>query len=135
MSDATSLILALALFGVGALVGLLLGAGDWRTRRRERELRQALEEERGRFESYQGQVARHMDETAHLFRDLTHQHATLYRHLAQGARELAPRTDRIGGHAFDRPLIEFASEDEAPSLSDSQSERPAPRSEPPSPQA
>ena len=83
--------------------GVLLGVGarsylaGGRAREREASLQRELDEARGGHAVYREQVAAHFDQTAELFRDLTHQHAALYRHLAGGARELVPRSDRLDG--------------------------------------
>jgi uncharacterized protein len=99
---------AIALFGVGVLAGVGLRAWLSDSRVRERQLEIELESERERFSSYRDRVEKHFDQTAHLFRDLTNQHAALYHHLAQGARELSPNPELLGGQAFGTALIEFA---------------------------
>jgi len=116
VSLAWIILLGLGALAVGLGLGYLLRARqeEQRSAQRERELQSALEAERDRLETYQQRVSKHMDQTAHLFRDLTQQHATLYQHLAQGARELSPQPERLGGHAFGRALSEFAFESSEP---------------------
>ena len=100
----------IGVFAAGVAAGVALHARTARPRERERRLEDELAAERQAFVAYRSQVQGHIDQTAHLFRDLTNQHAALYTHLAQAARELAPAADRIGGHAFGRALIDFASD-------------------------
>ena len=102
------LIVAIALFGVGLLAGAALRAWLSDGRVRERQLEIELESARARFSTYQERVEKHFNQTAHLFRDLTNQHAALYHHLAEGARELSPNPELLGGQAFGPALVEFA---------------------------
>ena len=102
---------AVALFGVGLLAGVGLRMWFSESRVRERQLEIALETERERFSGYRGRVEKHFNQTAHLFRDLTNQHAALYHHLAEGARELSPNPELLGGQAFGPALVEFADAD------------------------
>ena len=99
---------AIALFGVGLLAGIGLRAWLSDSRVRERQLEIELESERERFSTYRDRVEKHFNQTAHLFRDLTNQHAALYHHLAEGARELSPNPELLGGQAFGPALLEFA---------------------------
>ncbi len=99
---------AIALFGVGLLAGAGLRAWLSDSRVRERQLEIELESERERFSTYRDRVEKHFNQTAHLFRDLTNQHAALYHHLAEGARELSPNPELLGGQAFGPALLDFA---------------------------
>jgi uncharacterized membrane-anchored protein YhcB (DUF1043 family) len=101
-------LIAIALFGVGLLAGVALRAWLSDGRVRERQLEIELETERERFSTYRDRVEKHFNQTAHLFRDLTNQHAALYHHLAEGARELSPNPELLGGQAFGPALVEFA---------------------------
>jgi uncharacterized membrane-anchored protein YhcB (DUF1043 family) len=102
---------AIALFGVGVLAGVGLRAWLSDGRVRERQLEIELESERERFSTYRDRVEKHFNQTAHLFRDLTNQHAALYHHLAEGARELSPNPELLGGQAFGPALLDFADAD------------------------
>jgi uncharacterized membrane-anchored protein YhcB (DUF1043 family) len=99
---------ALVLFVLGALSGVGLRAFLSESRVRLRQLELELESERERYSTYRDRVEKHFDQTAHLFRDLTNQHAALYHHLAEGARELSPNPELLGGQAFGPALVEFA---------------------------
>ncbi len=112
-------LLGVGLFAVGIVLGFAMRIADRSRTVRERELREQLAEEREKLATYKAQVTRHMDQTAHLFRDLTNQHAALYDHLAQGARELAPKPERLGGQAFGPALVEFASQTQGTKIPDS----------------
>jgi hypothetical protein len=91
---------SLGLFVVGVVLGIALRTklAGGRARERERELERELDDVRQEHATYRGEVTAHFDRTAELFRDLTHQHAALYRHLAGAARELARRVDGEGDH-------------------------------------
>jgi uncharacterized membrane-anchored protein YhcB (DUF1043 family) len=99
---------AIALFGVGLLAGAGLRAWLSDSRVRERQLEIELESARERLSTYRDRVEKHFNQTAHLFRDLTNQHAALYHHLAEGARELSPNPELLGGQAFGPALLDFA---------------------------
>jgi uncharacterized membrane-anchored protein YhcB (DUF1043 family) len=99
---------ALVLFALGLLSGVGLRAFLSEGRVRLRQLEIELESERQRYSTYRDRVEKHFNQTAHLFRDLTNQHAALYHHLAEGARELSPNPELLGGQAFGPALIEFA---------------------------
>src|SRR5215510_7835246 len=102
---------AIALFVLGLLAGVGLRALLSESKIRQRQLELELEGERERFATYRGRVEKHFDQTAHLFRDLTNQHAALYHHLAEGARELSPNPELLGGQAFGPALLDFADAD------------------------
>ena len=110
MPEPTIVVAGLIVFGVGVLSGAVLRARSRSLRERERELESELSRERDAFATYREQVSKHMDQTAHLFRDLTNQHAALYQHLAKSARELSPSPGRAGGQAFGAALVDFASD-------------------------
>jgi len=99
---------AIALFAVGVLSGVGLRGLLSDSKLRQRQLELELESERERFSTYRDRVEKHFDQTAHLFRDLTNQHAALYHHLAEGARELSPNPELLGGQAFGPALLDFA---------------------------
>ena len=64
-------------------------------------LERELSEARADLERYRERVSQHFEKSSDLFRDLTTQYTSLYRHLAEGARDLA----RPGIPAFE-PLPE-----------------------------
>jgi uncharacterized protein len=100
-----------ALFGGGVLVFLVgFFVGGWWRRGRDEDRRMAvrlereLSEARVDLERYRERVSQHFEKSSdlfHLFRDLTSQYSSLYKHLAEGARDLA----RPGIPAFE-PLPE-----------------------------
>jgi uncharacterized membrane-anchored protein YhcB (DUF1043 family) len=107
-----------ALIGGGVLVFVVgfLGGSWWRRgrdedRRMAVRLERELSEARADLERYRERVSQHFEKSSDLFRDLTSQYSSLYKHLAEGARDLA----RPGIPAFE-PLPE------APRL---ESQRPA----------
>lgn len=91
------------LVAIGA-AALLLGGGIgyWLARRRDpssrriQALEEALETERDLGEAYRASVSKHFDGTSDMFRDLTRQYASLYAHLAEGARELSEDVPELG---------------------------------------
>ena len=112
-------LIAIALFGVGVGAGIGLRAWLSESRMLVRHLQIELEIERERYSTYRERVEKHFNQTAHLFRDLTNQHAALYHHLAEGARELSPNPELLGGQAFgllELPDSERAAEDAPPAL-------------------
>jgi len=90
----------IVLFGSGILIGWGIRAGSRGERVRRRELEEQLSAERRSFDQYRTRVSRHLDQTTHLYRDLTHQHAVFLRHLTEGANELTLGADvvRLGPH-------------------------------------
>ena len=91
-------------------------------------LERELSEARADLERYRERVSQHFEKSSDLFRDLTTQYTSLYRHLAEGARDLA----RPGIPAFD-PLPETARLEanrpaEAPPVEASAAEAPTPPS-------
>ena len=91
------------LVGVG-VIALLVGAplGYWVASRRGsgaariQAREEALEAERELGQAYRASVSKHFDGTSDLFRDLTRQYATLYAHLAEGARDLSEDVPELG---------------------------------------
>jgi uncharacterized membrane-anchored protein YhcB (DUF1043 family) len=107
---------AIGIFAAGLAAGILLGRARGSSAERMRALESELREEREKSEAYQDSVAKHFGGTSDMFRDMTRQYATLYAHLAEGARDLcADRVPEIG-QGFSDPslqLIAAPPEDEA----------------------
>ena len=80
---------AVATFGAGLLLGLLLGRTRQGPARREaEELKAALRQHQEESRQYQAHVARHFTQTADLLRALTADYRAVYEHLAAGAQTL-----------------------------------------------
>jgi hypothetical protein len=91
----------LLVFAVGFLVGGWWRRGRDEDRRMAVRLERELSEARTDLERYRERVSQHFEKSSDLFRDLTSQYSSLYKHLAEGARDLA----RPGIPAFE-PLPE-----------------------------
>jgi uncharacterized membrane-anchored protein YhcB (DUF1043 family) len=79
--------------GVGLFAAGLLVGGFWFRRRDEDRTRAVrlekdLADARAEHERYRASVSEHFARSSDLFRDLTNQYTSLYRHLAEGARDL-----------------------------------------------
>src|SRR6185503_4618111 len=79
--------------GVGLFAaGLLVGGFVFRRRNEDRsravQCEKELAEARAEHERYRANVSEHFARSSDLFRDLTDQYTSLYRHLAEGARDL-----------------------------------------------
>jgi len=79
--------------GVGLFAaGLLVGGFVFRRRNEDRsravQCEKELAEARAEHERYRASVSEHFARSSDLFRDLTDQYTSLYRHLAEGARDL-----------------------------------------------
>lgn len=128
-----------ALIGGGVLVFAAgFFAGGWWKRGRDEDRRMAvrlereLSEARADLERYRERVSQHFEKSSDLFRDLTSQYSSLYKHLSEGARDLA----RPGIPAFE-PLPEVPRLDTPRAAELPRIEPPAPPSEgePPAPGA
>jgi hypothetical protein len=93
------------LFLLGLALGVIVARASDAARRRARELEEQLRQSREQQAAYEDSVAKHFSRTADLVRDLTHQYASLYAHLAEGSRELC--ADRLPalGRGFEAPLL------------------------------
>lgn len=88
--------LSLAVLIAGGISLFVLGfvAGGWLLRRTDEDRRMALHferelaEARSELERYRDRVSQHFEQSSDLFRDLTQQYSSLYKHLAAGARDL-----------------------------------------------
>ena len=94
-----------ALFVLGLLIGVFAARPRGDARRRIRQLEDENEQLRAELSTYRETVARHFTEASEKFRDLTREYTALYRHLAEGARELCG----------DQPAIRF---EQSPLLTD-----------------
>jgi hypothetical protein len=80
---------AIAVFGAGLLLGLLLGRTRQGTAQREaEELQTALHQNQEELRQYRADVARHFTQTADLLQSLTANYRAVYAHLAAGAQTL-----------------------------------------------
>jgi uncharacterized membrane-anchored protein YhcB (DUF1043 family) len=95
----------LALVAVGLVLGLIGAGGETRERKRVRELEDELRRMRDQQERYRASVAQHFGRTSDIFRNLTGDYRSLYSHLADGARTLAPD---------DIPALRFEQSDPRP---------------------
>jgi uncharacterized membrane-anchored protein YhcB (DUF1043 family) len=91
-----------AVFAAGVVAGSLIGrfgrGPQGRIRRLQQELRAAREE----HETYRRSVTEHFGRASEIFRDLTGTYASLYAHLAEGARALC--SERIPSLRFQEAL-------------------------------
>jgi uncharacterized membrane-anchored protein YhcB (DUF1043 family) len=76
------------LFAAGLLTGAWLRRSRDADRRHALRCEQALADARAENERYRAQVSEHFARSSDLFRDLTNQYTSLYKHLAEGARDL-----------------------------------------------
>ncbi len=125
-ADLMQIVLGMALFVLGVVVGLLAARGGEGARAQARRLEEELAESRERLAGYEDQVAKHFAQTSELFGDLTRQYTAVWDHLAEGSRELcAERAPALGRGFSDVPrLLTQASETE-PSVTDTPGEREA----------
>src|SRR5215471_15110355 len=80
---------AVVTFGVGLLLGLLLGRTRQGAARHEvEELKTALQQHQEESRQYQAHVTRHFTQTADLLQALTADYRAVYEHLAAGAQAL-----------------------------------------------
>ncbi len=105
-ADLMQIVLGMALFVLGVVVGLLAARGGEGARARARRLEQELEQVRERLASYEDQVAKHFAQTSELFGDLTRQYTAVWDHLAEGSRALcAERVTALGRGFSDVPRL------------------------------
>jgi uncharacterized membrane-anchored protein YhcB (DUF1043 family) len=100
------IVIGAALLVAGFLIGLFIGRSrDAGTR--IRDLEREVERLRQEGATYREAVAKHFGEASDKFRDLTRQYGQLYKHLAEGARDLCGDVPAI---RFDQStLLEDAS--------------------------
>ena len=103
-----------ALLAVGVLGGVFLGERHGTKALRIRELERELESEREQRAAYRDSVGKHFGGTSDLFRDLTRQYATLYAHLAEGARELCPDQVPEIGRGYQDPALRIGATAQPP---------------------
>ncbi len=106
------IVVGIGIFAAGLVAGILLGSARAGSAALESELR----EEREKSLAYRDAVAKHFGSSGDMFRDMTPQYATIYAHMAEGARDLsADREPRIGQAISDPALrlVAAPSEDEA----------------------
>ncbi len=106
-----------ALLALGMLAGVFLGERHGTKADRIRALESELESERQQGATYREAVGKHFGGTSDLFRDLTRQYATLYAHLAEGARELSPDQVPEIGRGYQDPALRIGAASEPPPAS------------------
>ena len=111
VAGAIGLVLGVAI----GLVVMRLGGRDWRSR--IRALEAEYRDEREAHAAYRASVSKHFTDTSDLFRDLTRQYATLYAHLAEGARELSPDQVPEIGRGYQDPALRIGAASEPPPAS------------------
>ncbi len=120
------IVLGLALFVLGVVVGLLAARGGEGARAQARRLEEELAEARERLASYEDQVAKHFAQTSELFGDLTRQYTAVWDHLAEGSRELcAERVPALGRGFADGPRLLTQTSEAESSVTDTPGEREA----------
>ena len=88
--DLLTVVVGLGCFLVGVGCTLLFTARDRGGRRRATALEEELATAKEELTRHRGRVERHFERSAEIFGELTRQHASLYAHLAESARELCP---------------------------------------------
>ncbi len=124
-ADLMQIVLGMALFVLGVVVGLLAARGGEGARAQARRLEEELAESRERLAGYEDQVAKHFAQTSELFGDLTRQYTAVWDHLAEGSRDLcAERVPALGRGFSDAPrlLTQPPSTDAEPSVTDTPGE-------------
>ncbi len=125
-ADLMQIVLGLALFVLGVVVGLLAARGGEGARAQARRLEEELAEVRERLAGYEDQVAKHFAQTSELFRDLTRQYTAVWDHLAEGSRELcAERVPALGRGFADVPRLLTQTSEAESSVTDTPGEREA----------
>jgi uncharacterized membrane-anchored protein YhcB (DUF1043 family) len=114
--------IGVALLVAGLLIGLFIGRSRSDAGTRIRDLEREVERLRQEGASYREAVAKHFGDASEKFRDLTRQYAHLYKHLAEGARDLCGDVPAI---RFDqRALLEDDAYVAAEAAADEQAEKP-----------
>jgi len=123
-ADLMQIVLGLALFVLGVVVGLLAARGGEGARAQARRLEEELAEARERLAGYEDQVAKHFAQTSELFEDLTRQYTAVWDHLAEGSRELcAERVPALGRGFADVPRLLTRTSEAESSVTDTPGER------------
>lgn len=114
--------IGVALLVAGLLIGLFIGRSRSDAGTRIRDLEREVERLRQEGASYREAVAKHFGDASDKFRDLTKQYTHLYKHLAEGARDLGGDVPAI---RFDqRLLLEDETQAAAETAADEQAEKP-----------
>ena len=114
--------IGVALLVAGLLIGLFIGRSRSDAGTRIRDLEREVERLRQEGASYREAVAKHFGDASEKFRDLTRQYAHLYKHLAEGARDLCGDVPAI---RFDqRALLEDDAYVAAEAAADEQAGKP-----------
>lgn len=125
-ADLMQIVLGMALFVLGVVVGLLAARGGEGARAQARRLEEELAEARERLAGYEDQVAKHFAQTSELFGDLTRQYTAVWDHLAEGSRELcAERVPALGRGFADVPRLLTQTSEAESSVTDTPGEREA----------
>ena len=125
-ADLMQIVLGMALFVLGVVVGLLAARGGEGARAQARRLEEELAEARERLAGYEDQVAKHFAQTSELFGDLTRQYTAVWDHLAEGSRELcAERVPALGRGFADVPRLLTQTSETESSVTDTPGEREA----------
>ncbi len=107
------LILA-SMFGVGGVLGYVLGRSKGDNHQKIRELENSLSERATELESYRAEVAQHFGKTAELFNKLTTDYREVYEHLAASSEALCgDQAAKLNAKVPDNKLLD-AQSDEAP---------------------
>lgn len=87
-------IAVIAAFAAGGAVGAVLFGALSRGSKDANKLKADFEQKEQEFEAYKSSVAGHFDKTSELVNELTQDYVKVYKHLAEGARNLGePRSD------------------------------------------
>lgn len=85
----TLIVIAIATFGAGLILGMLINSKRNASRKSQQELELHLSEMKQQQESYQNEVTSHFTQTAELLDQLTTSYRDVHNHLAKGAQILA----------------------------------------------
>ncbi len=100
------LILA-SMFGVGGILGYVLGRSKGDNHQKIRELESSLSDGKKELESYRTEVAQHFGKTAELFNKLTTDYREVYEHLAASSETLCgDQAAKLSAQMPDKKLLD-----------------------------
>ncbi len=96
-----------SMFGVGGVLGYVLGRSKGGNHQKIRELETSLSQSSAELESYRADVAQHFGKTAELFNKLTTDYKEVYEHLAASSEALCgDRVAKINAKVPDKKLLD-----------------------------
>ncbi len=114
-----------SMFGVGGLLGYVLGRAKGDNLKEVRDLEAKVAESEKALEEYKAQVAQHFGKTAELFNQLTTDYRAVYEHLAASSEALCgDQVAKISAEMPDKKLLE---KEEKPVVEARAEEKPEPK--------